>query len=168
MANKDKSVLVDTSFLITLYDDNKPRHEVAKKYFRYFLKNKIKIYLSVVVIAEFHQKQPIADVIASNNYMILPYNYQEGLSTAECAYNLGGVIRTRGDSRAKCYDDLKLIAQAKENKIDFIITRDQKTLARYVQRLNDARILSVQCILLQDDFNTAWFNDNQTSILDNA
>ena len=46
-------VLLDTSYLITLADKNRPHHEAARRYWKYFLENEIPIYLSTVVVSEF-------------------------------------------------------------------------------------------------------------------
>lgn len=53
-----ESVLIDTSFLITLADDTRPNHEVAKKYYKDFIRRGITMRLSTIVISEFQQVQP--------------------------------------------------------------------------------------------------------------
>lgn len=39
-----KNILVDTSFLIAVFNKNSENHEIALKYFKYFLKNSIEMY----------------------------------------------------------------------------------------------------------------------------
>ena len=121
------------------------------------------MYLSVIVISEFHQVQPITDLIASGNYMVLPFNYDDALKTAEVAFNLGGLDR-RGESNAKFKDDLKLLGQAKYKGIDFVITEDARTLYRYCKRLNQAKMLDAKPIALKDGFDASHFNGGQSAL----
>jgi hypothetical protein len=158
-----KSVLCDTSFLISLYDDSRPNHEVAKKYHKHFIRNGVIMYLSVIVISEFHQVQPITDLIASGNYIVLPFNYDDALKTADTAFSLGGLDR-RGESNAKFKDDLKLIGQAKNKDVDFVITEDARTLYRYCERLNKAKMLDTKPIALKDGFDASHFNGGQSTL----
>lgn len=158
------SVLVDTSFLITLFDDTREHHKIAKKYYKHFLDNGITIYLSPIVVAEFHQMQSIVDIVGSGNFMQLPFNYLDGIAAADIAYKLGGVERKRDGTNPKYKDDLKLIAQAENHKISFIITEDKSTLARYVERLNEAKVLGTHCITLKEGFELTWFNGGQSTL----
>ena len=163
-----QSILVDTSFLITLYDDSKTRknHSVARKYFKYFLNKSIKIYLSVIVIAEFQQIQPITDIVASGNYITLPYNFEDAVATADVAYNLGAASRKDTSRRAQLKDDLKLMGQAVFKKLDFIITEDERTLARYCRKLAGAKMFSPKVIVVSEGFDSGIFSSGQASLLD--
>jgi len=163
--SKNLSVLVDTSYLITVYDKNRPNNGTAYKYYRYFLKNKITMLLSTIVITEFQQGQPVADIINSGHYIILPFNFDDAVKAADIAYNLGGTDR-RGDSMPKFEDDLKIMAQAEFNKIDFIITEDESTLARYCKKLQKAGMFDSKVIVVKDGFDASWFNDGQSTLLD--
>lgn len=158
------SVLVDTSFLISLFDPERPHHSIAKKYYKYFIRNSIDMHLSVIVIAEFNQVQPIADVMSSGNFIPLPFNFEDSLKTSDVAYQLGGVERKRDGSNPKYKDDLKLLAQASCNNIDFIITEDESTLARYCERLSKGGIISLSSIVLAKGFDVSSFNGGQSSL----
>jgi hypothetical protein len=37
----NNAVVLDTTFLISLVDKNRPRHPTAKRYYRYFLENQV-------------------------------------------------------------------------------------------------------------------------------
>ncbi|PKL30798.1 hypothetical protein CVV43_05340 [Candidatus Saccharibacteria bacterium HGW-Saccharibacteria-1] len=160
-----KSVLIDTSFLITLFSDDRPNHDIAKKYYKYFLNNSITLYLSTIVIAEFSQGQPISSVIGCGNFRILPYNVDDAIRTADVAFQMGGIQRRRGSDNPKYADDIKLIAQADKNSIDYIITEDSSTLSRYCKKLNDGAIIKVNPIALVDGYDVSCFNNGQTSFL---
>ena len=162
------SVLVDTSFLITLYDDARESHDIAKKYFKFFLNNNIKLYLSTIVMAEFHQGQSIVDLLESGNYVPLPYNPEDAIETALIAFNLEGKKREVG--RAQYRDDLKLMGQAKANNISFIVTADESTLAKYCRSLTSvgASIFPPKVIVLKDGFDSSHFNNGQKNLMDNV
>ena len=164
MSDKKLSVLVDTSFLITLFDDKRTHHKVAKKYYKYFLGHSITMYLSPIVVAEFHQMQSIVDIVGSGNFILLPFNYPDGMNSADIAYKLGGVERKRDGTNPKYKDDLKIISQAQTNEITFIITEDDSTLARYCKRLQDAKVLGTKVITLSGGYDESWFNGGQSSL----
>lgn len=163
--NRSLTVLVDTSFLITVYDKDRANHALALKYYKYFIKNSIKMYLSSIVVSEFQQMQSIVDLINTGNYILLPYNYDDAIKTAEVSYNLGGTDR-RGDSNPKYKDDLKLMGQAESNSTDFIITEDESTLARYCEKLSKAGIFKPKIIIVKNGFDTSAFNNGQSSLID--
>src|SRR5690606_29364822 len=51
------SVLLDTSFLISLVDGSRLHHRVAVKYYQFLLGRQIPMYFSAIVAAEFGVKQ---------------------------------------------------------------------------------------------------------------
>lgn len=65
------SVLLDTSFLISLSDKNRPNHEVAKQYYQHMIEQNITMYLSSIAVSEFSIKQDIRD-LPLKNFRILP------------------------------------------------------------------------------------------------
>ncbi|MEY2343184.1 PIN domain-containing protein [Acidithiobacillus sp. IBUN Pt1247-S3] len=60
------AVLLDTSFLISLVDQNRPNHETAVSYYRLMLDQQVPMYFSAIVAAEFAIKQPITDLPLKN------------------------------------------------------------------------------------------------------
>lgn len=158
------SVLVDTSFLISLYGKDRANHRTARKYFEKFIENSVEMMLSTIVISEYQQMQPIVGIISSKNYIILPYNYQDAIATAEIAYNITGEMR--GSTRAEFKDDLKLMGQAKAENISFVITDDESTLAKYCKKLSAAGMFSPKVIILKDGFDDSYFNQGQASLIE--
>ena len=65
------SILVDTSFLITLADPARRNHEVAKTYFRLCLKANVPLYLSAILASEFQVKQAVNN-LPLRNFIVLP------------------------------------------------------------------------------------------------
>jgi predicted nucleic acid-binding protein len=153
-----KSVLIDTSFLITVYDDTRPNHVTAKEYHQYFLDNSITMLLSTIVVAEYHQGATIAPLLNSGLYKPLPFNVTDAFEVSNVAHSLGNGAR-RGNSRPEFRDDVKLIAQAQNYEVDYIITDDTSTLARYCNTLKEAEMLKSQVIPLNEPFNHHRFND---------
>lgn len=158
------SVLVDTSFLIAWANPTDPHHETAKRYYKTFLSKGYILYLSVVVIAEFHQKQSILDVLNTENFQVLPYNVDEAIATADMHHKLGSASRVGGQAEFK--DDVKLMAQSEVSKIGFIITNDGSTLHKYCEKLRKAGLLKTQSIVLADGYEASWFTGGQKLLLD--
>ena len=162
---KPLSVLVDTSFLINVYTEGAEHHEVAKKYYKYFLKHNIKMHLSTIVVSEFHQKQTIVELLKTGQYIVEPYNVDDAVVTADLTFKLGNSER-RGDAKAEFKDDLKLMGQAENKDITFIITGDENTLARYCKTLSDLSLFKPEVIILSDGFSATHFNNGQSALID--
>jgi predicted nucleic acid-binding protein len=165
MPKQQFSVLVDTSFLINLYNSKAHRHKEAKAYFKEFLDRGVTMYLSTIVVSEYQQKQPVTQMVNSKNYITLPYNYLDALKTAEMSYNLGNTDRVDGEDKASCKDDVKLIGQAAEADITWIITDDEKTLYKYTKQLHDAGIITVKPIALSAGVEKSIYNNGQAALL---
>ena len=74
------------------------------------------------------------------------------------------VVRDAGDERNAVKDDVKLIAQTVCESITHVLTEDEKTLAKYIQRLVDLGECSLRAILLVNRFDAAWLNGGQAAI----
>ena len=150
------TVLVDTSFLISLVDEHRPRHSIAAQYYRLALEQQVPMFLSVIVASEFSIKQPLTD-LPLNQFRILPFNIPHAIRAAEPWRQLG---RDDGDNRAVVRDDLKLLAQADKESIPIILTEDAQTLHKYCNRLRGQGILRTRTILLADGFDPSGLRDD--------
>jgi hypothetical protein len=150
--------LLDTSFLITLVNRQRPNHETAKQYFAYMLQNGVPMYLSTIAAAEFGIKQAITD-LPLGDFRILNFDMTHGQQAAR----LWNALKSRdeGDSRVAVRDDVKLMAQAEREKIDFILTEDSSTLYKYCERLRSARQIQTCAIALKDGFDASAFNEGR-------
>lgn len=154
-------VLVDTSFLISFVDQTRARHGVAAQYFRLALEQRVPMFLSVIVAAEFEVKQRVTD-LPLKSFRILPFNMPHAVKSAELWRHLE---RDDGDSRAVVRDDLKLLAQANKEGIPLILTEDARTLHKYCNRLRECGALQVQSVLLADGFDPSGLrNDGQRGL----
>lgn len=148
-------VLLDTSFLISLADPNRKHHAVAVLYFRYFSEESIPMFLSTIVAAEFHLRQPVTD-LPLDAVITLPFNLEDAIKAAELDFTL--IQREPGVQRDSLKDDFKLLGQAKANNIAFVITEDARTLYRYCQDLRNKRAVLIRPIKLDDGFDKSHFD----------
>lgn len=155
------SILLDTSFLITLADPARKHHQTALLYLREALSRGTPLYLSAIVASEFQVKQPVTD-LPLRNLHVLPFNIDHAMTAGNLMRDLK---RDPGDDRGAVKDDIKLIAQMACESISHVLTEDQNTLAKYLTRLNSLGQLTAKAILLADDFDAAWFNGGQKGLL---
>lgn len=159
------SVLLDTSFLISLVNKQRPHHSTAVQYYQYLLANNVPMYFSSIVAAEFGIKQAITD-LPLNNFRMLDFNIVHGQEAAKLWNALGG--RDEADARAVVRDDVKLIGQAGREGIAFLLTEDASTLHRYCERLRAAGHLQTRALMLKDGFNAGALRaDGQTDWVGN-
>ena len=148
------SVLLDTSFLISLVDQNRPNHDTAAKYYRMMLEQQMPMYFSAIVAAEFSIKQAITE-LPLKNFRGIPFNISHGKE----AGRLWNLLWTSDDntSRSVARDDVKLIAQAIHESIFFILTEDASTLHKYCERLLTGGYGQIRAIKLADGFAPCAF-----------
>lgn len=144
------SVLLDTSYLISLVNARRLHHTTAADYYRHLVKHDIPMYFSAIVAAEFGIRQPITE-LPLDHFRILDFNVKHGQRAADLWNALGP--RDEADSRIVVRDDVKLLAQACEERIDFILTEDAASLHKYCERLRADGVLQTRTILLSSGFD---------------
>ena len=157
------SVLLDTSFLISLNNSRRPNHAIAAQYYRLMLQQKLAMYFSAIVAAEISIKQPITD-FPLKDFRTVPFNIPHAIEAGRLWNALGS--RDSGDMRGAVRDDVKLIAQAARESIPFILTEDASTLFKYCERLRAAGIVTVCAIKLADGFDAYAFRSDGQQGLD--
>jgi hypothetical protein len=155
------SVLLDTSFLISLSDRTRAHHATAVAYYRECARRQIAMYLSTVVVSEFQVKQAIND-LPLRNFVVLPFNVDHAM---RCGLIIRQMPRDLGDDRVRVKDDFKLLAQCDCEAISHLISEDASTLAKYLDRAREAGLASTKAVLLRDGFDQAWFENGQTRLL---
>ncbi|HRH28452.1 MAG TPA: hypothetical protein PKV17_06705 [Aquabacterium sp.] len=151
---------MDTSFLITFADPNRPFHEVAQRYFRECVRRRVPLYLSTIAVSEFEVKQRITD-LPLRNFHILPFNIEHAI---QCGARFASTSRDSGDNRSVFKDDMKLIGQCDVEDITHILTEDESTLVKYLRRVHPGVFKPTQAVLLSDGFDTAWFDGGQKGL----
>lgn len=144
------SVLLDTSFLISLVNTGRAHHITAVQYYRYMLQNNIPMYFSSIVAAEFGIKQSVTE-LPLNHFRILNFDIPHGQKAADLWNALGQ--RDSADVRHVVRGDIKLIAQASHEKIAFILAEDISTLRKYCDRLRQHNDTQTRAITLADGFD---------------
>lgn len=155
------SVLLDTSFLITLSDPARPHHAAALAYYRECTQRQVPMYLSTIVISEFQVKQAIND-LPLRNFVVLPFNVDHAM---RCGLIIRNMARDPEDDRVRVKDDFKLLAQCDCESISHLISEDASTLAQYLNRAQTSGLASTKTILLKDGFDAAWFENGQTRLV---
>ena len=69
-------------------------------------------------------------------------------------------IRDEGDSRSVVRDDVKLLAQASHEDIDFILTEDGSTLYKYCERLRQTGAVQTRALKLADGFDASLLRED--------
>ena len=156
-------VLLDTRFLITLADKNRPHHETARRYWKHFLDNQIPIFLSTIVVSEFCVKQEIPpDMLRC--CVVLPFNWDDAQGAAKLDWKR---LQPTDVKRDALKDDIKIIAQAARIDAEFVITDDTESFYRFCNTFKDAGEVRFKTIKLDDDFDRAFFNaDGQREFTD--
>jgi len=145
-------VSLDTSFLITFADPDRPNHAVALEYFRHCLTQHIPMWLSTVAAGEFEVKQPVSD-LPLQNFRIQPYNLPHAIRAAALLRAVReDTASSDEDRRPIIINDLKILAQAEEDSIHVILTEDRNTLSRLTDRLRERGQVSVRVLLLAEGF----------------
>lgn len=145
-------VSLDTSFLISFADPDRPNHTVAVDYFRHCLAQRIPMWISVVAAGEFEVGEPVSD-LPLQNFRVQPYNLPHAIRAAALFRALREENPNPSDDRRPVIiNDLKIIAQAEEEQIPVIITEDANTLSRLATRLRQQNVVSVRVILLREGF----------------
>ncbi|HVY70378.1 MAG TPA: PIN domain-containing protein [Verrucomicrobiae bacterium] len=145
-------VALDTSFLISFADPERPNHPVALEYYHHCRARNIPMWLSVIAAGEFHVKQPAAH-LPLHTLRLLPYNLPHAMRAAEFRRALDdGDESVAKEKRTVIVNDLKIIAQAHEEGIPFILTEDEATLTRVLERLRKKKIAFIHTLLLKDGF----------------
>ena len=143
-------VSLDTSFLISFADPDRPNHTVAVDYFRHCLAQRIPMWISVVAAGEFEVGQPVSD-LPLQNFRIQPYNLPHAIRAASLFRALREDTTEQTEERRPIIiNDLKILAQAEEDQIPVILTEDANTLSRIASRLRQRNVVSVRALLLTD------------------
>jgi predicted nucleic acid-binding protein len=145
-------VSLDTSFLISFADPDRPNHTVAVDYFRHCLAQQIPMWISTVAAGEFEVGQPVSD-LPLQNFRIQPYNLPHAIKAAALFRALRADTTSEPDDRRPVIiNDLKILAQAEEESIPVILTEDRNTLSRLTDRLRQRGHTRVYVLLLIEGF----------------
>src|ERR1700720_370367 len=108
-------VSLDTSFLISFADPDRPNHTAAVNYFPHCPAQRVPMGISVVAAGEFEVGEPVSD-LPLQNFRIQPYNLPHAIRAAALLRSIredsGSPIE---DRRPIIINDLKILAQAEDD-----------------------------------------------------
>lgn len=111
-----------------------------------------------IVVSEFSIKQPFSD-LPLHNFTILPFNYGEAVVCGELnAFYYREKLKVGQRDAVK--DDLKIIAQAKEQNVAFLITEDANSMKPYCEELKKEGKLDFNVISFSEGFDVSFVNWN--------
>jgi hypothetical protein len=127
-----KAVLLDTSFFLRFLNDDSPLFANADGYFRYFLQNEIKMYVSTISIAEYCVGGDIHE-LPLKNLQIVPFNLDHSKKTGDFAklvFQHKNKLQLR--ERNLIPNDTKLFATADiEKSVEFYLSSDLESYKIY-------------------------------------
>ncbi|WP_156774119.1 hypothetical protein [Bordetella bronchialis] len=158
--------MLDSSFLISLSNDQRPEHPVAKRYFIEFIDRHVPMQLSTIAICEYEVKQRIAD-LGLENFLICPFNIDDAI-TGATVFSRMFASREDGEDRVAIKDDAKLVAQCVLSGASHFITSDAKCVNRLDRIRREGLLPGLPFgISVREPFNAQWFNDgNQYDFID--
>ena len=143
-------VSLDTSFLISFADPDRPNHAVAVEYYRHCLAHRVPMWISTIAAGEFEVRQSISD-LPLQNFRVQPFNLPHAIRAAALfRADRGDRPPTSEDRRPIIINDIKILAQAEEDQIPTIVTEDANTLSRLASRLRQRGTASVRVLLLRE------------------
>lgn len=148
------SVLLDSSFCIRLMKSDDEFHKNVVDYFEYFIENKIEMYLSTIVVSEYAVGDNPDNLLALNTFRLLEFDYSDAKFSGEFASTLRNLGRFSdfGD-RKVVINDVKLMAQVHNRKIDAYISKDRKSLNKMISPLHESHDINFEFIDLSIPLN---------------
>lgn len=148
-----ESVMLDTSFCIRLLDDSDALHVNALEYFRFFLQEKIVVYISTIVVAEYAVGDDPKN-LPLDYVQIETFDFRDAATAGLFHSELKGrKDNITGYNRRIIANDVKILAQIKNRNIDAIISKDIQSHSEYVAPLTKANLLNVKFIDLNKKLN---------------
>jgi hypothetical protein len=144
-------ICVDTSYLISFADPERPNHSTAVDYFRHCVANGYLLCLSTLVVSEFEVGQPASD-LPLQHFHIVPFNYRHAVRSADYHKVIKGLPAPDSSDRHVVRNDLKILAQADIEQCQVILTEDANTLTRWADLLGKSNLSGVSPLLLKEGF----------------
>lgn len=144
------SVMLDTSYCIRLMDKSDSLHQNALDYYKYFSSEKITMHISAIVVAEYAVGDDPAN-LPLNNLQIESFDFMDGRMAGVFHKVIkGDKANVQGYNRRIVANDVKILAQIQNKKIDAIISKDVNSFTQYIKPLTSASSLQVKFIDLNN------------------
>lgn len=113
---KDTKVLVDTCFLISLVNDDDAQHQSAEEYFRHFLSSDVELYMSMITLSEFQQRQQ-PEII--ENFQLISFGINE-VAAQHKHFGRSDVSGLSSEQKVLVKDDVKILATVLAHEIEAV------------------------------------------------
>ena len=121
-------------------------HQNAKDYFKYFLEQKVEMYLSSIVIAEYSVKDDAIN-LPLEFVKIVPFDFFDGPTAGEFhSILINNKEQIANIERNVIKDDCKLLAQIFNRKIGAYITKDKKSFGQIFQPILKAKGFNIELL----------------------
>jgi len=167
--NFSRLVFLDTTFLNCFLDKKRDGHEVAVKYFEYWIRNKVVISTSTICIAEYAAyAQEMHSIF--KKIIAVPFNTEAALLAGNLFREYKkSVMETMSDDktagkRDALKDDFKIVASAAQINASAIAHNDASSMEKFLARARrDFTICKdLKSILLSNGFNEELAGFSQT------
>jgi len=147
------SIMLDTSFCIRLLKKDDALHQNAVEYFEYFLQEKVELFLSSIVIAEYSVKDDPHN-LPLKTMRIVPFDFFDAKRAGEF-HNilLENKSALKKIDRLVIKDDCKILAQIANRNIDAYITKDRSSFSKIIAPIQKQTSLNIKLIDLETPLN---------------
>lgn len=121
----EERVLVDTCFLISLVNTGDSLHANAEDYFRWLLSSGTTLYMSIITLSEFQEKQDELQII--ENFKVLPFGLDD-VAAQHAKFPREIVNGSSGDERVGVKDDIKILSTCFAQEVPVVLSSDSKLL----------------------------------------
>ena len=151
-------VFLDTSFLITLANPNADLHGEAASFYKHFLRERIPMGVSSIVVGEFSVKQKWATMPQDQ---FIPESFTSDDAIVSAALDFTAYKNPDGTSapggRQALKDDFKIIGHAHSRGYKYLITRDRETMMKYCAGLVQSGHIKLQPVDINLGFAKSVF-----------
>lgn len=145
--------LLDTCTLINFVKQDALFHQQAVSCMRKLSENKSRLHLSALTLAEYGVKGDVSNFLDAKHFNILQYSTQHALKAAEFLKALQPKIiqlKDADNTRKIITIDTHILAQAQVLGVDYVLTADEKTMAKTANALKELGLFHPELVLLSD------------------
>ncbi|MFT3780685.1 MAG: type II toxin-antitoxin system VapC family toxin [Nibricoccus sp.] len=158
------AVFLDTSFLITLVNPAAEFHKEAAAFYKHFLKERIPMGVSSIVVGEFSLKQKWS-TMPQDQFVTESFTHDDAIISAELDYAAYKNPSGPPGGRQSLKDDFKIIGHAHARGYQYLITRDRETMMKYCTDLLQAGRVKFHPVDLALGFSKSVFGAPKSSSL---
>jgi len=150
--NKITSILLDNSFVTRLFKMDDEYRENVVRYFEFFLNKRVDMYLSTIVVSEYAVISNPDKLKELNSFQIIDFDYLDAVKSGRYF----AFLKSQNENQVRnvVINDVKLLAQADNRKIDAFITKDRRMFTKMIKPLMENNYLNIRYLDLTIPFHT--------------